>query len=117
MWIGEEDHDMLPFKTGNKKLDFIEAEQLGTYQPKRCSPCQNCTRCSVRGQSMSRRDQAQLQAIEDGIEFDRVRKKCKANYPYIRDPSVLTDNYEQARKIQAGIESQIFRKGQLEKYN
>ena len=66
---------------------------------------------------MSRRDQAQLQAIEDGIEFDRVRKKCTANYPYIRDPSALTDNYEQARKIQAGIESQILRKGQLEKYN
>ena len=50
-----------------------------------------------------------------GIEFDRVKKKCTANYPYIRDPTVLTDNFEQARKIQAGIESQIIRKGQLEK--
>ena len=66
---------------------------------------------------MSRRDQAQLKAIEDGIEFDRVKKKCTANYPYIRDPTVLTDNFEQARKIQAGIKSQIIRKGQLEKYN
>ena len=117
MFLGEEDEDIMPFKAGNKKMDFLEAEQLGTYLPKRCSPCQSCPRCSIRGQKMSRRDQAQLKAIEDGIEFDRVKKKCTANYPYIRDPTVLTDNYEQARKIQAGIESQIIRKGQLEKYN
>ena len=36
---------------------------------------------------------------------------------YIRDPSVLTDNYVQAKKIQEGIEAQIIQKGQLDKYN
>ena len=117
MFLGEDDDDILPVKAGNKKMEFMEAEQLGTYLPKRCSPCQSCPRCSIRGQKMSRRDQAQLKAIEDGIEFDRVKKKCTANYPYIRDPTVLTDNYEQVKKIQAGIEAQIIRKGALEKYN
>ena len=56
---------------------------------------------------MSRGDQAQLKAIEDGIQFDEEARKCTANYPYIRDPSVLTDNYVQAKKIQEGIEAQI----------
>ena len=66
---------------------------------------------------MSRGDQAQLKAIEDGIQFDEEARKCTANYPYIRDPSVLTDNYVQAKKIQEGIEAQIIQKGQLDKYN
>ena len=114
MFIGEDDEDL---KTGNKALDFMEAEQLGTHQPKRCSLCQGCSKCSIRGQNMSRRDQVQLKAIEDGISYDREKKKCTANYPYIRDPTVLEDNFEQAKRIQEGIEKQIIRKGQLEKYN
>ena len=93
MFYGEDDEDFGSYKVGNKKLEFLEAEQLGTYLPKQCSPCQNCSKCSIRGQKMSRGDQAQLKAIEDGIQFDEEARKCTANYPYIRDPSVLTDNY------------------------
>lgn len=49
MFIGEEDDNLDPVKTGNKSLDFMEAEQLGTYIPKICTPCQGCSKCLIRG--------------------------------------------------------------------
>ena len=51
----------------NATFSFLEAEELGTSQPRRCGMCKNCTRCSIQAQQMTAREQAELSMVEANI--------------------------------------------------
>ena len=57
------------------------------------------------------------QGLEKTTEYDRENKRVIANYPFCKDPSVLTDNYEQAVQQARGLEKRLIRCGMLEAYN
>ena len=47
-----------------KDKNFLEAEELGVGQPRRCDTCEHCVRCSHRAEHMTRREAAELVMIE-----------------------------------------------------
>ena len=101
----------------HKEFSFWEAEELGTVPPARCVSCTGCEKCTVRAQTMSTRDGVELKALEENTHYDREQKKVITNYPFKKDPSVLTDNYDQAVQLARGLEKRLIRSGMLEAYN
>ena len=48
---------------------------------------------------MTKKEKAQLHAIEENVIYDKEKKVCTVNYTYITDPSVLAENYEQVKTL------------------
>ena len=99
------------------QFSFFESEELGLSQPARCGTCRNCTRCSIRSQQMSRKEQAELALVEESIEFKKEEKKVVFNYPYIKDVSSLQDNYSQVVKIEESVERKLVKMGKRAEYD
>ena len=59
----------------DKEKNFLEAEELGVSQPKRCDTCKHCTRCSHRAEHMSKREAAELVMIEQNVTLDPSNKR------------------------------------------
>ena len=76
-------------------LDFIECENLGQGQPRRCDSCKSCKQCSVRSQAMTKREADELHLIENAIVIDPVAKRSWFKYPFIKNPQVLQNNRSQ----------------------
>ena len=72
--------------------DFMEAEQLGTEPPKRCTSCRGCQTCTYPGWQMSEKETMEFTKAENGVVYEPTVKKFRIRYPYIEDPSVLKDN-------------------------
>ena len=99
------------------RWSFLEAEELGVGQPRRCNNCSNCSRCSVRSREMTTREQAELKLIEANIKLDESEGKVTFKYPVIGNLAKLEDNKQQAIAIEAKVEARLKKKGQLEEYN
>ena len=82
-----------------QEYDFLEAKELGTTVPKRCSRCIGCNDCSLRAVEMTNHQQEELRLIESSMVLDADRKMIVAEYPIIKDPNVLTNNRKQAISI------------------
>ena len=89
----------------NASLSFSEAEELGIGQPRRCGPCLNCPRCSVRSADMTAREQAKLSLIESNIKLDLETATTTFQYPIIGDISKLSDNRAHVIAIETKVES------------
>ena len=89
----------------NSSQGFFEAEELGIGQPRRCGPCLNCPRCSVRSADMTAREQAELSLIESNIKLDLETATTTFQYPIIGDISKLSDNRAQVIAIEMKVES------------
>ena len=85
-------------------VNFLECEELGTGQPRRCGTCKSCTRCSIRSQEMTKREADELALIEDNIAVDEATNTVWFHYPLIKDPALLTDNRAQAIAVEASVE-------------
>ena len=73
-------------------FSFLECEELGTGQPRRCGSCANCSCCSVCTQELTRKEQEELGQIEANLKLDPDTKVLTFHYPLIGDPMKLTDN-------------------------
>ena len=73
--------------------NFFEIESLGIQCTPKCGNCR-CGKCPIGGKSYTIKEEKELQLIEEGV----VRKAgCwEAQYPWIKDPSMLQDNYQAA---------------------
>ena len=78
---------------------FLECEELGTSQPRRCGICANCNRCSVRAQELTSKEQEELGQIKANLTLDPETKVLSLHYPLISDPRKLTDKKGQAVAI------------------
>ena len=96
---------------------FLECEELGTAQPKRCNSCQSCAACRSTTVEMSRRDREELNAIKENMILDTEKKEITFTYPLLQDPYVLGDNRQQATSMAHGLEKRLKSKGELERYN
>ena len=81
-------------------VNFLECEELGTGQPRRCGTCKSCTRCSIRSQEMTKREADELTLIEDNIAMDEATSTVWFHYPLIKDPALLADNRAQAITVE-----------------
>ena len=94
---------------------FPFLDEIGLEPPARCSGCRNCQECSVRAQRFSAVEAAELAVIEDNVIIKDGH--AVAGYPFIKDPAVLQDNYEQVKKRALAVEKRLERTGDLECYN
>ena len=101
--------------TKNIGQAFPFMDEIGLEPPARCGGCTRCTECTVRAQKYSAVEAAELVAIEERIKI--VDGHAIAEYPFIKDPSVLQDNFEQVKKRALSVEKRLVRVGEMESYN
>ena len=66
---------------------------------------------------LSKKERRELLLIRDNMVLDKEKKELKFTYPFVKDPSVLTDNRNQAIALAAGLEKRLKRNGELDAYN
>ena len=94
---------------------FPFLDEIGLCPPTRCSGCQRCQECTVRAQKFSAVEAAELVAIEDRVTVKDGH--AIAEYPFIKDPKILQNNYEQVKKRALAVERRLERTGEIECYN
>ena len=57
-----------------KKFSFLECEEMGIGQPRRCQACSTCNKCSVRSVAMTRKEQEELSLIESNVSVDLAKR-------------------------------------------
>ena len=96
---------------------FIEAEQMGTIQPRRCNNCLSCGSCSNKAMEHSRKEQAELRLVQNSVEINKELKRVEVSYPAIRDFSLLGDNREQALGRAKSLEKRLIKTGRKASYD
>ena len=94
---------------------FPFMDEIGLEPPARCGGCMRCHECIVRAQRYSAVEAAELVAIEDRVKV--VDGHAVAEYPFIKDPNVLQDNFEQVKKRALSVEKRLEKAGEMESYN
>ena len=91
-----------------KRIDFLEAENLGVSVPPMCAKCAGCPNCSYIIGEMPKIMQQEYQIIKDGMHLDPIRQMWIVSYPYKVDPAtVLKDNRQQALSILTRLERRL----------
>ena len=92
---------------GKPLINFLEAEEMGTVQPRRCTSCLTCGECSNKAVERSRKQQAELRMIEENVSINKELKRVEVRYPAIKDFSILTDNREQVISRAKSLEKRM----------
>ena len=100
-----------------KTADFITTEGLGVDNPRRCPACTSCKECCFKATHLSWQENKELKIIEEGLELDTAAKKWICSYPYKIDPSVLTDNYNQACAVLSSLEKRLKKRNKLSEFD
>ena len=96
---------------------FLEAEQMGTVQPRRCNNCLGCGYCSNQAMEHSRKEQAELRLIEKSVKINEELKRVEVSYPAVKDFSLLGDNREQALGRARALEKRLVKTGRKAAYD
>ena len=75
--------------TKTKEFNFMECEEMGVHQPRRCRACAGCKNCSERAVMLSRKDSWELQMIDNNLLVDTRQGRVIFKYPLGKDPSLL----------------------------
>ena len=78
------------------KSDFMSIEELGIRPPPICKTCKNCAICKPASQFLSLKDCRELNVIKSNLSYDECTQCWTAKYPFLKDPSMLGNNYESA---------------------
>ena len=84
--------------------EFYDIESLGISCSPKCGNCK-CGHCPVGSKPYSIREERELNLIEKGLELKD--KTWYANYPWIRDPNDLPDNYATAYAMLRSTERRL----------
>jgi hypothetical protein len=97
--------------------DFLSAEAMGTEMPRRCATCKNCKECQFRMDSLTFKENKEYEIILDNLKYDKEKKKFIASYPFCVSPSVLGDNFRQAKGIMFKQEQRLVKQKRLDEFN
>ena len=102
--------------THRTSFNFLEAEELGIQQLRRCTRCKNCCRCKEEAVSLSRTESAEIAIIEESVylvldEPHRQTGKLTMSYPTKGDLVLLKENRPQAIGFQTGVNARLDRDG------
>ena len=75
--------------------DFICGEELGTQVDVKCGGCR-CNKCPVVGSTYSFKEEQEIQIIRENLKYDSDKSAWVTDYPWIKDPYLLPDNYSNA---------------------
>ena len=66
---------------------------------------------------MSLREQYEYQVMESNVSYDEVEEVFKIKYPFTEDPSILSNNFQQAVKIAEREEKKLIKENLLGNFN
>ena len=101
--------------TYTQDRDFYTMEGLGIEPPRRCPGCRGCKECSWRGQQLSRQEAFELEYMENCVEFKDGKFLIK--FPFLVDPTELSDNYNQVVRIAESEERKLEKEGRMGEFN
>ena len=93
--------------------DFNSVEDLGIRPPPICKTCKSCDVCKPASQFLSLKDYRELSIIKTKLSYDNESRSWTAQYPFLKDPSVLNDNYAAALKALERRESRLMKDEKL----
>ena len=96
---------------GENLPSFFEAEDLGTFSPRRCNGCLKCKKCTERAQDMTRREACELKLLKDGMKLEGGQ--IKATYPFIKQGN-LSNNQGQVMSMQSLLEKRLMKTDKIE---
>ena len=91
-------NDLRPSTTRNIKneLDlFFNVESLGTHCIPKCGECR-CGKCAPGSRRISLQEERELKMIKDGLRHDPEQNVWTIQYPWIKDPHELPNNFPAA---------------------
>ena len=97
--------------------DYFDANELEVQFPRRCNSCMNCEECTFLSQQLSLREQHEYSIMKGNVEYDEVNKVFRVKYPFLEDPSILSDNEQQVVKIAIREENKLIKEGLLDAFN
>lgn len=97
--------------------EFFEADIMGVEPPKRCGNCRKCKECTFIGHQCSQEEQYQYQVIESKVHYIESEKCFQAEYPFLEDPKILSENRVQVIKIAKREERKLRKEGLLCQFN
>ena len=102
-------------KRDNLLNDFAAVEELGIRPPPICKSCKNCEICKPASQFLSLKEYRELNIIKTKLSYDEQGKFWIAGYPFLKNPSVLNDNFESAFKALQRRENKLLKNESLRK--
>ena len=96
--------------------EFFNIEHLGTCCAPKCGTC-DCGKWSNKHKNLTIEQVKELKIVEDSLSYDSEGQQWISDYPWIRDPNELPNNYTQARYHMNSLERHLMRCGLLHIYN
>ena len=100
-----------------EELKFMSGEDLGIRPAPICKTCKNCEICKPAAQFLTLRDHMELNVIKNNLTYDVKAKRWSASYPFLKEPSVLLNNYEAAVQVLKRRERKLIKDGNAMMYN
>ncbi|NRA93174.1 MAG: hypothetical protein HRU26_10915 [Psychroserpens sp.] len=98
--------------------DFLSVEELGVRPPPICKSCKSCQICKPASQFLSLKDYREMNVIKSKLSYDSQCQCWIASYPFLKDPGILTDNYDSAYRALKRRENKLLKNEKLkESYN
>ena len=86
--------------------EFMLVESLGIQCNPKCGNCK-CGSCPIGGKPYSLKEERELKLIENNLEFHG--QYWIAGYPWVKNPSLLPNNFEYAMKRLVSTETSLCR--------
>ena len=99
-------HAYIHYARGIDIEDFYDTEGLGIQCTPRCGSCR-CGKCPVGAKNYTIQEERELQLIEDGLV--RHTGYWEAKYPWIKDPSLIGNNYHVALSMLKSTERRLLK--------
>lgn len=85
---------------------FLNIEDMGISCSPRCGNC-SCRKCALGSSGLSIKEEREQSLINEGLSYNEEGQFFVANYPWIKDPNHLPDNYNLAKRMLESTEKRL----------
>ena len=99
---------------------FFQGEALGASPIERCTQCKlsvsKCRFCNGDSSAMTAKEEEEYNIMNDHMTYNDTEGHLEAKYPFSKDPSILVNNWKEAKACQVNQEKRQLREGTHEQY-
>ena len=94
---------------------FFQGEALGVSPIERCTQCKlsvsKCHLCNGDSSNLTFQEEEEYNVMNDHVNFNDTTGRLEAKYPFSKDPSILVNNWKEAKACQVNQEKRQLREG------
>ena len=90
---------------------FDLVEELGIRPPPVCQNCKSCKICKPAAQYNSVKEMSEHNAIKSKLTYNEDKKCWTAEYPFLKNPNILNDNFNAAFNALKRRETKLIKEG------